>query len=90
MYMGARRVSPRWRQRIETKLERLEERIGLGLKGERRDREADGAHTDEEIHRLEERILSIEEEQVRLGGRLGWLEKRVPSAGRPPKPRKKI
>jgi len=85
----ARAVPPQWRRKIEARLVHLEERIRREVRTESEAREKDGAHTDEEIQALEERLDALAEEQKKLEGRLSWIERRMPIRGRPPKDEKK-
>lgn len=74
---------------MEARMAHLEERIRREIRQEREAREKDGAHTDEEIDQLEERIEAVEAEQTRQRHRLTWVEKRTAVRGRPPKAPKK-
>lgn len=67
----------------------LEERIRSEIRKERKACETDGAHTDEEIHLLEERLEALENAQATLGHRLTSVERRTVTRGRPPKGGKK-
>lgn len=67
----------------------LEERIRREIRQERDAREKDGAHTDEEIDRLQERIEAVEADQTGQRHRLTWVEKRTATRGRPAKGGKK-
>ena len=66
----------------------LEERIRREIQAERNAREKDGAHTDEEIEALDQRLGAVSDEHAGLLRRLRWLEARLGQVGRPPKPKK--